>query len=74
MIRGLLVEPDSRAERNATGAVPANFAWTEYEQLMIAEAVHRGESVYNVAPRIDPNSVMRAAAFQLIERSARSGS
>jgi len=46
--------------------LPAQFAWTEYEQLMISEAVHRGEIVYNVALRIDPNSLMRAAAFQLI--------
>jgi two-component system chemotaxis sensor kinase CheA len=33
---------------------------------MISEAVHRGETVYNVALLIDPNSLMRAAAFQLI--------
>jgi two-component system chemotaxis sensor kinase CheA len=50
----------------AAPQLPAQFAWTEYEQLMISEAVHRGETVYNVALRIDPNSLMRAAAFQLI--------
>jgi two-component system chemotaxis sensor kinase CheA len=33
---------------------------------MISEAVHRGEPVYNLALRVDPNSLMRAAAFQLI--------
>ncbi len=33
---------------------------------MISEAVHRGETVFNIALRIDPNSLMRAAAFQLI--------
>ena len=33
---------------------------------MISEAIHRGETVYNVALRIDPNSLMHAAAFQLI--------
>src|ERR1700726_859726 len=33
---------------------------------MISEAVYRGESVYNLALRVDPNSLMRAAAFQLI--------
>src|SRR6202158_2620681 len=33
---------------------------------MLSEAVHRGKNVYNVALRIDPNSLMRAAAFQLI--------
>ena len=58
------VRPHEIAESPAT--VPANFAWTEYERLMISEAVHRGEIVYNVALRIDPDSLMRAAAFQLI--------
>jgi two-component system, chemotaxis family, sensor kinase CheA len=67
LIRALLVDAAPPAETPQTPAsVPANFAWTEYEQLMISEAVHRGETVYNVALRIDPNSLMRAAAFQLI--------
>ena len=44
----------------------ARFEWTEYEQLMISEAFHRGDTVYNVALRVDPNSPMHAAAFQLI--------
>jgi len=67
IIRRLLRAPESVA--NAASEVtlaPERFAWTEYEQLMISEAVHRGDSVYNVALRIDPNSLMRAAAFQLI--------
>ena len=33
---------------------------------MISEALLRGDNVYNVALRIDPNSAMRAAAFQLV--------
>jgi two-component system, chemotaxis family, sensor kinase CheA len=74
LIRGLLFEiapahlpaQESAAAPGQAASLPAQFAWTEYEQLMISEAVHRGESVYNVALRIDPNSVMRAAAFQLI--------
>ena len=67
MIRKLLEVPDSRnSPGSAEPQVPAQFAWTEYEQLMISEAVHRGDIVYNVALRIDPNSLMRAAAFQLI--------
>ena len=69
LIRGLLVDtaPTPVAEvPQIPVAVPAAFAWTEYEQLMISEAVHRGETVYNVALRIDPDSMMRAAAFQLI--------
>jgi two-component system, chemotaxis family, sensor kinase CheA len=70
MIRDLLEGPSSKRDPAAHKAhglqVAATFAWTEYEQLMISEAVHRGESVYNLALRVDPNSLMRAAAFQLI--------
>src|SRR5204863_10015535 len=67
MIRKLLEGPASaKPAAPAPLQLPAQFAWTEYEQLMISEAVHRGETVYNVALRIDPNSLMRAAAFQLI--------
>jgi two-component system, chemotaxis family, sensor kinase CheA len=67
MIRNLLSGPANSAATNeaATGGA-ARFEWSEYERLMISEAIHRGEAVYNVAMRIDPNSVMRAAAFQLI--------
>ena len=67
MIRALL---QSSAPASQTAVVPlevpAKFAWSEYEQLMISEAVHRGDPVYNLALRVDPNSLMRAAAFQLI--------
>jgi two-component system chemotaxis sensor kinase CheA len=67
MIRKLLEGPASSGSPGAVAPqLPAQFAWTEYEQLMISEAVHRGETVYNVALRIDPHSLMRAAAFQLI--------
>jgi len=67
MIRRLLQTPSTSEPAEAGGPqLPASFAWTEYEQLMISEAVHRGEKVFNIALRIDPNSLMRAAAFQLI--------
>jgi two-component system chemotaxis sensor kinase CheA len=66
LIQRLLHTPaDTRGVRNGS-AIPARFRWNEYEGLMISEAVLRGESVYNVALRIDPNSAMRAAAFQLV--------
>ncbi len=67
LIKRLLEVPAS-PENSPVAVVqlPAQFGWTEYEQLMISEAVHRGEAVYNIALRIDPNSLMRAAAFQLI--------
>jgi two-component system, chemotaxis family, sensor kinase CheA len=67
MIRNLREAPaPAAAEAPAQPQIPARFEWTEYEQLMISEAVHRGERVYNVALRLDPDSLMRAAAFQLI--------
>jgi two-component system chemotaxis sensor kinase CheA len=68
MIRALLAgqADKSAATDSASAAADVRFAWSEYERLMISEALHRGEAVYNVAMRIDPNSVMRAAAFQLI--------
>ncbi len=67
MVKRLLEEPRATADSPPVSShLPARFEWTEYEQLMISEAVHRGETVYNIALRIDPNSLMRAAAFQLI--------
>ena len=67
MIRALLQTP-AKPEPSVpeTPKIAARFEWTEYEQLMISEAFHRGEIVYNIALRIDPNSLMHAAAFQLI--------
>ncbi len=66
MIQTLLAAPASPEQRAKAKVVAAQFAWTEYEQLMISEAIQRGEAVYNIALRIDPNSLMHAAAFQLI--------
>ncbi len=67
MIRRLLQAPETAAVAvSSVAQALGQFAWTEYERLMISEAVHRGDPVYNIALRIDPNSLMRAAAFQLI--------
>ncbi len=67
MIRALIQGPAvSGPAVPAASGIAARFQWTEYEQLMISEAVHRGETVYNVALRVDPASLMHAAAFQLI--------
>ena len=69
LIKELLAQQGTAHAGPAPGpepAVPAAFDWSEYELLMISEALHRGESVFNVALRVDPKSSMRAAAFQLI--------
>ena len=72
-LRGLIrqlqyVAPQSSSDVTPTAlpAIPAQFEWSEYEQLMISEAIHRGETVFNIALRVDQSSGMRAAAFQLI--------
>jgi two-component system, chemotaxis family, sensor kinase CheA len=66
VIRALLAAPVAPGKTEPIQPVVAHFDWTEYEQLMISEAIHRGEVVYNIALHIDPNSLMHAAAFQLI--------
>jgi two-component system, chemotaxis family, sensor kinase CheA len=72
-LRGLIrqlqyVAPQSSSDVTPTAlqSIPAQFEWSEYEQLMISEAIHRGETVFNIALRVDQSSGMRAAAFQLI--------
>jgi two-component system chemotaxis sensor kinase CheA len=64
-----LLQTPAGTQKGALGSasnVPASFKWNEYEALMVSEALLRGEVVYNLALRIDPNSAMRAAAFQLV--------
>jgi two-component system chemotaxis sensor kinase CheA len=47
----------------------AKFDWNEYERLMIAEAFRRGESVYNIALYLDSESLLPAAAFELVRKA-----
>jgi two-component system, chemotaxis family, sensor kinase CheA len=47
----------------------AKFDWNEYERLMIAEAVRRSESVYNIALYLDSESLLPAAAFELVRKA-----
>lgn len=44
----------------------ARFVWSEYEQMVVADALERGDTVYNVAFSIEPQCPMRGAAMQLI--------
>jgi two-component system chemotaxis sensor kinase CheA len=68
LIRQMLHEPSLPAVVGVSSPAKSDirFAWNEYERLMISEAMHRGESVFNVALHVDQTSGMRAAAFQLI--------
>lgn len=42
------------------------FVWNEYEQMVVNDALSKGETVYNLAFGIDSNCPMRSAAMQLI--------
>ncbi len=57
--------------RKPSSAVPyklqARFAWSEYEQMIIEDALGKGEVVYNVALGIDQYCPMQGAALQLIQ-------
>jgi two-component system, chemotaxis family, sensor kinase CheA len=68
-IRRLLRNPEKPAPKPSA---KAKFDWTEYERLMIAEAFRRGETAYNVALHLDPESLLPAAAFELARKALRS--
>ncbi|HWF06617.1 MAG TPA: Hpt domain-containing protein, partial [Candidatus Angelobacter sp.] len=51
---------------NVRYKLQARFVWSEYEQIVVADALSHGESVYNVAFSIEPQCPMRGAAMQLI--------
>ena len=55
-----------KPSNSAPQKLKALFAWTEYDQLVIADALGRGENVFNIALRIDPHCPMPAAAMQVI--------
>jgi two-component system chemotaxis sensor kinase CheA len=65
-IRRLLSKPEGHAPKSTA---KAKFEWTEYERLMIAEAIRRGETVHQVAVHLDPESLLPAAAFELVRKA-----
>jgi two-component system chemotaxis sensor kinase CheA len=68
-INRLLHKTAAAPEKSST---EAKFDWTEYQRLMIAEAFRRGESVYNVAFHLDSESLLPAAAFELVRKALES--
>ncbi len=58
----------------ASGSVPAQelaraFPWSEYEQIVIADALKRGLKVMQIAMSIDPHCLVRGAALQLVRNT-----
>jgi two-component system chemotaxis sensor kinase CheA len=68
-ISNLLRKPSAEVEAHVA---EAKFEWTEYERLMIAEAIRKGESVYNLAVHLDPQAPLPAAAFELARKAIES--
>jgi two-component system chemotaxis sensor kinase CheA len=68
-IQRLLHKPAAPSQKSAR---LANFAWTEYERLMIAEAFRRGEIVQQIALHLDPEALLPAAAFELVRKALES--
>ncbi len=65
-ISRLLNKPAAQGQNESPAA---RFEWTEYERLMIVEALRRGENVYNIAMQLDRESLLPAAAFELARKS-----
>lgn len=66
-INRLLHKSPSPPEKSSE--LEAKFDWNEYERLMIAEAFRRGEAIFNVALHLDSESLLPAAAFELVRKA-----
>jgi len=65
-IERLLRKPDGQA---ADAPREATFSWTEYERLLIADAVDRGEAVFNIALHLDAQTSLAGAAIELVRKA-----
>jgi two-component system, chemotaxis family, sensor kinase CheA len=68
-IRRLLRKPATGRQEEAPATAVATFAWTEYERLLISEAFRRKEKVFQVALHLAKESLLPAAAFQLVKKA-----
>ncbi len=66
-IQHLIAKPQDR-ESKKSSKLAGRFAWTEYEHMMIEDAIRHGQSVFNIAVAIDPECAMPAAAFQILHQ------
>jgi two-component system chemotaxis sensor kinase CheA len=65
-LRQQIVSLTRKPAGNVRYKLQARFVWSEYEQIVVADAQGRGENVFNIAFSIEPNCPMRGAAMQLI--------
>ncbi len=64
----LLFKPESSADELAASAREATFPWTEYERLLIADAIARGATVFNIALHLDSQAAL-AASIELVRKA-----
>jgi two-component system, chemotaxis family, sensor kinase CheA len=65
-IQRLLKKPSAESP---AAKLEAGFKWTEYERLMIADAIKRGEKVYYIALRLNTETLMPAPALELTRQA-----
>jgi two-component system, chemotaxis family, sensor kinase CheA len=65
-IKKLLQKSPGPAQKSAQAA---KFEWSEYERLMIAEAMRRGDTVYQVALHLGAETLLPAAAYELVRKA-----
>jgi two-component system, chemotaxis family, sensor kinase CheA len=65
-IHRLLKQPDAPLPKPSA---KAKFDWSEYERLMIREALLRGETVQNIALYLDTESALPAVAFEMVQKA-----
>ena len=67
-IAQLLIKPAAAAGESRKARGQATFAWTEYERLLIADAISRSAEVFNIALHLDPQAAP-AASIELVRKA-----
>jgi two-component system chemotaxis sensor kinase CheA len=70
-IQKLAQQPEAKKARGKKKRASASlhFAWTEYEQLAIRDALNQGRTVYQISALIDPHCAMPVAGRQLVQNA-----
>ncbi len=71
-IHKLAQQPQVKKRRAKKKAAGLHFAWSEYEQLAIRNALDRGRTVYQISALIDPHCAMPVAGRQLVQNALQS--
>jgi two-component system, chemotaxis family, sensor kinase CheA len=66
-IQRLLRKPPT--DRQDASSAVATFSWSEYERLLISEALRRKEKVFQVAMHLAKEALLPAAAFELAKKA-----